>query len=140
MLQFFCDGSSRSVGGKHRGFIGIVGYRDGKVIAEHAASVGVASHHAAAYYAVIGALVIAKRLGARRVEIKINSQLVVGQLSGAYAIEVKRLAKLADTFQNLADHFDRVTVEHGTDARARRLARSPQRVEFIDPSAKNAGE
>lgn len=136
MVKFFCDASSRIENGERRGFIGIVGYRNGKVIAKHAVCVGLATNHEAAYYAVIGALVIAKRLGVQCTEINSSSQLVVGQLTGAYTIDSKRLAKLADTFQTLAEQLDRVTVEHGKDTRAYRLAQSSDRVEFIDPSAK----
>ena len=118
MLKFFCDGSSRFENGERRGFIGVVGYRNGKVVAEHASSVGLATSNEAEYYAVIGALVIAKRLGSRCVQIMSDSQLVVRQLSGEYAITEKRMAKLARAFQNLADDFDRVTVDYGTNGRA----------------------
>jgi ribonuclease HI len=137
MLKFFCDGSSRfGEDGERRGFIGIVGYRHSKVIAEHAACVGLATSNEAEYYAAIGALVIAKRFGTRCVQIVSDSQLVVRQLNGKYTIAERRLAKLADTFQNLADDFDRVTIEYGTNARAHILATSAKHVEFIDPSAK----
>jgi ribonuclease HI len=134
MFKFFCDGSSRVVEGERRGFIGIVGYQDGKVIAEHAAAVGLATGNEAEYYAVIGALVIAKRFTPRCVLIMSDSQLVVRQLAGEYVIKARRLAKLADVFQNLADDFDRVSVEYGTHGRAHTLAGSARAVARIDPS------
>jgi ribonuclease HI len=136
MLRFFCDGSSRIVDGERCGFIGIVGYREGKLIAEHAAGVGIATSNEAEYYAVIGALVLAKRYGARQVQVVSDSQLVVRQLTGEYVVAEQRLAKLVDAFENLADDFDRVTVEYGTNGRAHMLAWSAKAMQRIDPAEK----
>ena len=75
MITFFCDGASRVIGGESRGFIGIVGFRDGEIVKEHAAAMGVASCNEAQYDAIIGAVGPAKRMGERRVQLLSNSQL-----------------------------------------------------------------
>jgi ribonuclease HI len=61
MLRIFCDGASRMKDGERRGFIGIVAYWDGKLVAEHAAGVGIATSYEAGYYAIIRALSIGER-------------------------------------------------------------------------------
>jgi ribonuclease HI len=140
MLRFFCDGSSRIVDGERCGFIGIVGYREGKLIAEQAAGVGTATSNEAEYHAVIGALVLAKRFGARRVQIVSDSQLVVRQLLGEYVVAEERLAKLVDAFEDLAEDFDEVAVEHGTHVQAHMLAWSGKAVERIESAMQKSGD
>lgn len=137
MLRCFCDGSSRLIGGERRGFIGIVGYRDGKIVAEHAAGVGIATSNEAEYYAVIGALSLAKRFGERRVQILSDSELVVRQLSGEYVVANKRLERLVEAFHKLADSFDSVTVEYGTHGRAHLLAAAAKTWDRMDAAARS---
>jgi ribonuclease HI len=140
VLKFYCDGSSRIEDGERHGYIGIVGYRNSRMIAEHAATVGIATSNEAEYYAVITALVIAKRFGERFVQLVSDSQLVVRQLSGKYAIAEKRLARLAEVYHKLADDYDRVTVEHGTNTWSHFLAWSAKPISRLDSSANNASE
>ena len=138
MLNLFCAGSSRKELGERRGFIGIVGYLDGKIVLKHAACVGLASIHEASYHALITALVLSKRVGERKLDIKSDSNLVVMQLKGDCAIDVKRLASLASTFHQLEDSFDLVTVEQGTDDDAKSLAQLSDPLDYIDPSLRKA--
>jgi ribonuclease HI len=90
-VEIYCDGASR--GNPGPAAAGAVILQEGKVLAEISKSLGQGTNNEAEYAALILALEKAEALGAERVAIRADSQLVVRQLKGEYKVkhpEMKR--------------------------------------------------
>jgi ribonuclease HI len=89
-----------------------VGYRiegeGGDVLAEAGETIGTATNNEAEYRALITALRRAEALGAREVEVRSDSELLVRQMTGAYRVKSPHLRALWDEAQRAADAFERV--------------------------------
>jgi len=89
-----------------------VGYRieddAGDVLDEAGEAIGTATNNEAEYRALITALQRAEALGAREVEVRSDSELLVRQMTGAYRVKSPHLRALWDEAQRAADAFDRV--------------------------------
>ncbi|HWB38500.1 MAG TPA: reverse transcriptase-like protein, partial [Rugosimonospora sp.] len=88
--------------GGARGNPGPAGYgalvRDpetGEVLAERFASLGVATNNVAEYSGLIAGLAAAAELGAREVEVRMDSKLVIEQMTGRWQIKHPALRPLA---------------------------------------------
>jgi len=57
-------------------------------------AIGIATNNVAEYIALVLALEAAERLGAREVELRLDSQLIVEQLAGRYRVRDPKLAPL----------------------------------------------
>jgi ribonuclease HI/probable phosphoglycerate mutase len=77
-----------------------------------ARALGRATNNEAEYNAAIAALEAALGLGARRIELRMDSELVVRQLWGRYKVRNPRLASLYKRVLALRDQFDRVVIVH----------------------------
>jgi len=87
------DGASR--GNPGAAGIGIViASPDGKTLLEDSKFIGEATNNEAEYHAVIEGLKAARRLGAKRVTILSDSDLLVHQLRGDYRVKSRRLIPL----------------------------------------------
>ncbi|MBV1848729.1 bifunctional RNase H/acid phosphatase [Catellatospora tritici] len=102
--------------GGARGNPGPAGYgavvRDaasGQVLAERAAAIGVATNNVAEYRGLIAGLEAAAELGATLVEVRMDSKLVVEQMSGRWQIKHQGLRPLAAQAAALVRKFDQVT-------------------------------
>lgn len=118
------DGASR--GNPGPAAIGVV-IQDpnGRVLAEFGEALSPTTNNVAEYTAVIRALERAAELGARRVECKMDSQLVVRQLNGSYRVKHADMLPLYRRVLELIQRFDQVTFEHvprEENAEADRLA------------------
>ncbi|MBV9099034.1 MAG: bifunctional RNase H/acid phosphatase [Frankiaceae bacterium] len=140
--------------GGSRGNPGPAGYgavvRDassGEVLREVAAGIGVASNNVAEYRGLIAGLEAAAELGAREVDVRMDSLLVVNQMSQKWKIKHEAMRPLASQAASLVRGFDRVTFTHirrefnkhadrlaneAMDAAARGLTWSP-RTEVPEP-------
>lgn len=108
----------------------------GRRLASVAAALGRATNNAAEYHACLLGLRLAVRLGARRVTLRTDSQLVARQLSGEYKIRSAALRALADEVLEGARGFETCAWEHvprAANADADRLAN-----EVLDAEAKQA--
>ncbi len=97
----------------------------GAVLAERAASIGRATNNVAEYSGLIAGLEAAHELGAATVTVRMDSKLVVEQLSGRWKIKHPDMKPLADKAFALVERFDAVTFEwvpRARNARADRLA------------------
>lgn len=81
----------------------------GEVLAERAAAIGVATNNVAEYGGLIAGLEAAAELGAVQVEVRMDSKLVVEQMSGRWQIKNPGLRALAAKVANLVSRFDGVT-------------------------------
>jgi probable phosphoglycerate mutase len=102
--------------GGARGNPGPAGYgavvRDaatGDVLAERSAPLGVTTNNIAEYRGLIAGLEAAAELGAREVDVRMDSKLVVEQMSGRWQIKHSGLRPLAAEAAALMRRLDRVT-------------------------------
>lgn len=110
-VTIFADGGSRgNPGPSAAGFV-VYGYND-EVLYEGGAYLGVTTNNQAEYQAVKLALQEAQKLGARVVRFKLDSQLVVNQLTGVYQIKNRDLWPIHSNIKELIGAFSRVTFVH----------------------------
>ncbi len=83
----------------------------GEVLAERSASLGVATNNVAEYSGLIAGLQAAADLGAAAVEVRMDSKLVVEQMSGRWQIKHPGLRPLAAKAAALIRRFDTVTLD-----------------------------
>ena len=96
--------------------IGVVLYDEqGAAVAQISKYIGEATNNRAEFLALIAGLEEALRLGADRVDIKVDSELVARQLQGRYRSKVLR-ALYQDALR-LLQRFDAYSVEHIPRAR-----------------------
>lgn len=104
--------------GGSRGNPGPAGYgavvRDklsGETLAERKGFIGVATNNVAEYQGLIAGLRAARELGAETVDVRMDSKLVVEQMSGRWKIKHPSMQPLAKEAQEVARDLGRVTYE-----------------------------
>ncbi len=104
--------------GGARGNPGPAGYgavvRDagtGEVLAERKAGLGHTTNNVAEYSGLIAGLRAARDLGAKTVDVRMDSRLVVEQLSDRWKVKNAQLQTLAAQARDVVDGFDKVTFE-----------------------------
>ncbi|WP_407567064.1 bifunctional RNase H/acid phosphatase [Polymorphospora sp. A560] len=81
----------------------------GEVLAERAEAIGVATNNVAEYRGLLAGLEAAAELGASEVDVRMDSKLVVEQMSGRWQIKNAGLRPLAAQAATLVRRFDAVT-------------------------------
>jgi ribonuclease HI len=84
----------------------------GRVISRIFRRIGRATNNQAEYWAIITALEEAVRLGAREVDIKSDSELVVKQLKGRYRVKKATLRPLYQKVVQLIGSLEAFTITH----------------------------
>jgi ribonuclease HI len=108
-LQF--DGGSR--GNPGPAGIGVVlRAGDGTPLVTLGRFIGRATNNVAEYRALITALEEAKKLGAKRIVIRGDSELIVKQMNGQYRVKHPDMKVLYDEAQELLGEFDSAKIEH----------------------------
>jgi len=106
-----CDGAARGNPGP-AGIGVVVATPDGEVLATIAEGLGETTNNVAEYTAAREGLRRAAELGASRVHLRSDSQLLVEQLSGRYKVKAPHLRPLyAEVMAELA-RFESVRLEH----------------------------
>jgi ribonuclease HI len=104
-VRLWVDGGSRGNPGP-----AATGYRiedgGGAVLAEAGEAIGIATNNVAEYRALIAGLRAAAELGAREVEVRADSQLLLRQMTGAYRVKNAALQKLWLEARRAAGAFD----------------------------------
>jgi len=85
---------------------------DGKVVAEVAEGIGVATNNVAEYWAAIRGLERARELGATRVLLRSDSRLLIEQLAGRWKVKNATLQVLHHEARSLIKGFEEVRFEH----------------------------
>jgi len=107
----YSDGASR--GNPGPAAIGAVIFDpEGREVYRLARRLGTATNNEAEYRAAIAALEAALALGASRVDLRMDSELVVRQMSGRYRVRNPRLARLYARMLALRQRFEEVVVRH----------------------------
>ena len=108
-VQF--DGGSR--GNPGPAGIGVVlSAADGTPLVTLGRFIGRATNNAAEYAALIAGLQEAKKLGAKRVAVRGDSELIVRQMRGEYKVRNADLRPLYEQAQALLRQFDQSTIQH----------------------------
>ncbi|KAA2263834.1 bifunctional RNase H/acid phosphatase [Solihabitans fulvus] len=97
----------------------------GDVLAERFGGIGIATNNVAEYQGLIAGLRAARELGADEVDVRMDSKLVVEQMSGRWQVKHPAMRPLAAEAREVAEDFDRVTYEwipRERNKRADRLA------------------
>ncbi|MFI1919468.1 bifunctional RNase H/acid phosphatase [Nocardia sp. NPDC020380] len=103
------DGGSRGNPGP-AGYGAVVFAADhAQVLAERKEFLGKTTNNVAEYRGLIAGLEAAAELGARRVDVRMDSKLVVEQMSGRWKVKHEAMIPLADRARRLVAGFDRVT-------------------------------
>jgi len=99
--------------------------KSGQLLASVSESIGRKTNNQAEYYALIAALEKAIKLGAAKVDIRLDSELVVRQLQGRYRVKNEALRPLYLRVKELLDQFEGFALKHiprEQNAEADRLA------------------
>ena len=121
-LEF--DGGSRGNPGP-AGIGVVVRAADGTPLVTLGRFIGRATNNVAEYKALITALQKARELGAKRVSVRGDSELIVKQMRGEYRVKNADLRDLYEEAQGLLRQFDHATIDHNyrhKNALADRLA------------------
>src|SRR3954464_12792070 len=106
------DGGSRGNPGP-AGYGAVVRDADtGQVLREVAAGIGVASNNVAEYRGLIAGLQASREVGAAEVEVRMDSLLVVNQMSQIWKVKHEVMRPLASEAAGLVRQFDRVEFRH----------------------------
>lgn len=107
----YTDGASR--GNPGPASYGAVVYDvDGNELHRSSRALGRATNNQAEYQGAIAALEAALALDARQVELRMDSELIVRQLSGRYKVRNPGLKPLHARMLDLRSRFDKVIVAH----------------------------
>lgn len=107
----YTDGGSRgNPGPSASGFV--IKTTDDKLLFEGGKYLGITTNNQAEYQAVKLALEKALELGAKEVQLRLDSQLVANQLTGLYQIRNRDLWPIHSAIKGLIEHFKEVTFTH----------------------------
>jgi ribonuclease HI len=107
----YADGASR--GNPGPAAYGVVLYdQDERELHRSCRAIGRATNNQAEYQGAIAALEAALGLGAELVELRMDSELVVRQLSGRYKVRNPKLIPLHKRILALRERFQRVVIAH----------------------------
>jgi ribonuclease HI len=82
------------------------------LVEAHGEYLGITTNNQAEYRAVLAAIRRARVLGAERLDMRLDSELVVKQLTGEYRVRDSGLAAIYMLIHNELIHFKKVTFTH----------------------------
>jgi ribonuclease HI len=110
LVTIFTDGASRGNPGPSA-FAYILQLPDGQVI-EEKGRLEDTTNNVAEYTALLRALAHARQLGAHRLDLRADSELMVRQLLGQYKVKNEGLRPLYEEVRDLWDQFETVSIRH----------------------------
>lgn len=111
VLTVSCDGAARGNPGP-AGIGAVVQAGDGRVLAQVAEGIGVATNNVAEYMAAIRGLSLAHDMGGSAVLLRSDSKLLIEQLSGRWKVKNPTLIRLHREARAGLARFDRARLEH----------------------------
>ena len=106
-ISLYTDGASR--GNPGQAAIAYILIQDGRIIREEGKAIGIATNNEAEYQALIAGLKAAADLDLHEVAVHSDSELMVKQMKGSYAVRSSRLLPLYTQATEAKSMFDRVT-------------------------------
>ncbi|WP_291493545.1 ribonuclease HI family protein [Desulfurella sp.] len=134
ILAVFIDGASSNNPGKAG--IGIVFMQNGEIIKTVSEYIGEKTNNEAEYTALIKALEIGLDLGVKSIQVFSDSELIVKQIMGKYAVKQDHLKVLNQKALYLIDKFEHFEIKHisrNLNSQADKLAKSA--IEHSDKQA-----
>ena len=110
-VSLYCDGASRGNPGPSGAGVVLLDEK-GKQIFELSRYLDNGTNNEAEYRALVRGLEAAADLGVKRIEIFLDSELVVRQLSGKYKVRNARLRSLFDQAVSILQQFDDYAIFH----------------------------
>ena len=107
----YVDGAARGNPGP-AAIAAIIKNKQGKPITSISQRIGMTTNNQAEYKAVIAALEKAISLGAKEVEVKSDSELVVKQINGRYRVKKAHLKPLYQQVKQLQNSLESFTITH----------------------------
>lgn len=107
----YVDGAARGNPGP-AAIAAIIKDEQGKPLASISQRIGTTTNNQAEYKAIIAALEKVISLGAKRVEVKSDSELVVKQINGEYRVKKAHLKPLYQQVKQLQDSLESLTITH----------------------------
>ena len=117
-VRLFADGGSRGNPGPAAG-AAVLYAEDGSIVAEVGERLGTATNNVAEWHGLLAGLAAAAELGAHHVEVRLDSELVVRQLTGVYRVKHPALVPLHARAKTLLRRFATVDIQHVPRARNR---------------------
>lgn len=111
---------------------------DGRTVAEGGAAIGVATNNVAEYRGLLAGLERARALGVSRLEVRLDSELVVRQMDGAYRVKNAGLKPLHERARGMASEFAAIRFRHVPRAENRRADELANGA-LDDPEGRQAG-
>jgi ribonuclease HI len=108
--RLHCDGASR--GNPGPAALGVVVYLGDEEVHREAEALGELSNNQAEYHALLAGLAAVRRLGFARVDVYLDSELIVRQLEGRYKVKSPGLRPLFDRARRTLAEFDDWSVQH----------------------------
>ncbi len=109
--ELFTDGASRGNPGEAGAGVALVDGK-GNVFFEAKEYLGICTNNEAEYRALLMGLETTLKLKFRKVNIHLDSELVVRQMEGMYKIKNSNLGRLAAEARRLLSSFDAFTIQH----------------------------
>jgi ribonuclease HI len=106
----YADGGSR--GNPGPAGIGAALMQDGKLIAGISEFIGIATNNVAEYKALIAGLKHALKMGYVKVEVRMDSELVVRQILGQYKVKNENLKPLFMEAKLISNRFQSFAINH----------------------------
>ena len=107
----YSDGGSRgNPGPSATGFV-IMNAKE-EVLTEGGEYIGVTTNNQAEYQAVYAALKKAHEMNIKKIDFRLDSNLVVSQLNGVYKIKNRDLWPIYEKIKDLSEQFDHITFTH----------------------------
>jgi len=110
-VTIFTDGAARGNPGP-AAFSYVIRRPDGGLLEEHSQCMGDTTNNVAEYTALVRALERAHALGAKKVQLHSDSELMVKQMRGEYKIKNEALRNLYEQASRLESRFASVTFQH----------------------------
>lgn len=107
----FADGGSRGNPG-HAASGAVIVALDGTVIGEVGTYLGIATNNVAEWNGLVEGLAEARRLGIQRLAVRLDSELVVKQLTGEYRVKHPTLQPFHQKAKKLLREFAHVDLKH----------------------------
>jgi ribonuclease HI len=110
-LFIYVDGASRGNPG-HASFGICIQDEKGEILKEVSQYIGENTNNVAEYSALKCALEVAQKMGAKKLNIFTDSELVAKQFNGIYKVKHENMQSLMSQIRELEKHFETVIVTH----------------------------
>ncbi len=110
-LISYTDGGSRGNPGP-AAFGYVLKTPEGETVAGHGEYIGVTTNNQAEYKAILAAIRKARELGAETLEMRMDSELAMKQLTGEYRVKDAGLASIYMLIHNEKLSFKKITFKH----------------------------